>query len=423
MIINQWISEVMDITTAFLHGEMEEEVYMTVPEGLDLVEEGWDVNDDCVELMQTIYGTRQAARQYWKYFMAHMQQKGYKRTHADPCLLMKRDNNGTCIICVYVDDCLITGDKRAVEQAKLDIKSKFDVRELGPVDEYIGCNIKKIDDSKIKLEQPDMIKKIKKEFGKDVEHMRPSETPMGPGIAVQRPTEADELISKEDQTRYRSAVGMLLYLVKHSRPDLSNAVRELTKVMDGATKEHVKLLHRVINFVILTEDRGLIMEPKKSAMAIVEAMSNSDFAGDKDNRRSITGYLIKLYGCVIAWKSKQQGGVCLSSSEAEYYAISEATTELLFIKNVLTFLEVEFEVPMILQADNNGAIFLANNASSGGRTKHVDTRVHFIRDLVQEEKTLKINYVNTEENESDTFTKNTDNGTFWKHTSKYMTDE
>lgn len=423
-LIYNWVSEVVDITTAFLYGEMDVEVYMDVPEGIEEIEDGWNREEDVAELLRTIYGTKQAARQYWKYFITYMKSKGFKTSHVDPCLLIKKDENGTCIICVYVDDCLFIGDKKAVKAAKETVKSKFEVRELGAIDEYIGCNIKHLKNKRFKLEQPDMINKIEKQFGEDVQSMKPVETPMGPGIGIQRPTEEDKKLSKEEQTRYRSAVGMLLYLVKHSRPDLSNAVRELTKVMDGATKEHERLMRRVIKFVLQTPNRGLVMEPIITDKLMIEALSDSDYAGDKDNRRSITGYIIKLCNCVIAWKSKQQGGVCLSSSEAEYYAMSEAATEMIFVKNILEFLEEDVKMPMVLEADNQGAIFLANNTSSGSRTKHIDTRVHFVRDLVQaEDQTLQVKYVNTNDNGSDTFTKNTDNGTFWKHTSVYMIDE
>ena len=111
----------------------------------------------------------------------------------------------------------------------------------------------------------------------------------------------------------------------------------------------------------------------------------------------------------------------LSSSEAEYYAISEVASELLFVKQVLDFLEVQVDMPMTIRVDNNGAIYLANNAYSGGRTKHVDTRIHFVRDLIQgDEKVLETKFVKSAENKSDTFTKNTSNDLFWKHTSTYM---
>lgn len=212
---------------------------------------------------------------------------------------------------------------------------------------------------------------------------------------------------------------MLLYLVKHSRPDLSNAVRELTKVMDGATVEHMKLALKCVQFVLNTRNRGLYMEPSNTFK--IEAYVDSDFAGDQDTRRSITGYLIYFCGVVIAWKSKQQGGVTLSSSEAEYYAISEVATELLFVKQIAEFLRVNLQLPMIVRVDNNGAIYLANNSTSGTRTKHVDTRVHFVRDLTQAEpKVLEPQFVPSADNQSDTYTKNVTSDLFFKHTSHYM---
>ncbi|KAG7336872.1 reverse transcriptase RNA-dependent DNA polymerase, partial [Nitzschia inconspicua] len=419
MMINGWENEVVDITTAFLHGDMEEEVYMKCPDGIDLIEEGWNLDNDCVELLQTIYGTKQAARQYWKKFMYFMKEKGFERTHAEPCLLKRIDSNGTVVICVYVDDCLLTGDRKAINAAMVDIESAFETRRLGPLEEYIGCSVIEQHDGSKKLIQPDMIKKIEKEFGDAVSYLKNMKVPMASGINVIRPTEDDPLLSPEDQKDYRSAVGMLLYLVKHSRPDLSNSVRELSKVMDGATDEHVTILHRVIKFVIDTKNRGVLIKPDKNRGVI--AYCDSDFAGDMGNRRSITGFLIYLFGVPISWKSKQQGGVTLSSSEAEYYAISEVSMELKFIKMVMDFLDIDPGIPMKVYVDNIGAIHLANNASSGSRTKHIDTRLHFVRELTQgDDKIIDIEFVRSEENQSDTFTKNTSNDTFWRLTSKYM---
>ena len=423
MLIFGWETDVVDVTTAFLLGKMEEEVYMTVPEGLELVEDGWDIDEDCVQLLQTIYGTKQASRQYWKHFMSKMKKKGFMISLIDPCLLMRKDNNGTVIIGVYVDDCLFVGDRKAVDAAKNEVAKMFEVRKLGPLDEYIGCTVKRIDKNKLGLIQPDMINKLDKDFGPEVKNVREAETPMGPGVSVERPKENDEKLSKAAQKRYRSAVGMLLYLVKHSRPDLSNAVRELAKVMDGATVKHEHMMRRVVKYVLATRKRGVIFKIHDVGSISVEALCDSDYGGDKDNRRSVTGYIIFLCGCPIVWKSKQQGGVTLSSSEAEYYAISEVAAELLFVKQILEFLEVDFKMPMKIRVDNNGAIYLANNASSGNRTKHVDTRVHFVRELIQSEpKVVDTEFVKSEDNTSDTFTKNVTNELFWKHTGGYMNE-
>jgi len=208
MIAKDLANEVLDVTTAFLHGDMEEEVYMKCPEGIDLIEEGWDREEDCTELLQTIYGTKQAARQYWKKFMKIMEDKGFKRTHAEPCLLRRSDHNGTVVICVYVDDCLLTGDRKAIEAAMKDIESEFETRRLGPLDEYIGCSLVDLPDGSKKLVQPDMVKKLDKGFGDAVAEVRDTSTPMGPGVTVERPTEEDQVLDPEVQKVYRSGVGM-----------------------------------------------------------------------------------------------------------------------------------------------------------------------------------------------------------------------
>jgi hypothetical protein len=133
--------------------------------------------------------------------------------------------------------------------------------------------------------------------------------------------------------------------------------------------------------------------------------------------------VILLHNVLVAWKSKQQGGVTLSSSEAEYYAISEVAMELKFLKMILDFLDIDPGGRITVYADNIGAIHLANNSSSGIRTKHIDTRLHFVRELTQgDRKILDIEFVRSEENMSDTFTKNTSQEVFLRHTSKYMID-
>jgi hypothetical protein len=132
---------------------------------------------------------------------------------------------------------------------------------------------------------------------------------------------------------YRSGVGMLLYLIKHSRPDISNATWELAKVMNGAGEAHLKMLFRTFKYVVDTKNRALYMKPDKynCEKVIIKGVSDSDYAGDKDMRRSVSGYLVYVNGVLISWKSRGQKSVTLSSTEAEYVALSEMCTELVFI--------------------------------------------------------------------------------------------
>jgi hypothetical protein len=149
-----------------------------------------------------------------------------------------------------------------------------------------------------------------------------------------RSKKGDNVLSPKDQTKYRSGVGMLLYLVKHSRPDDSNAVRELTKVLDGSTNAHWKSLICTIKFVLDTKLYALRLSPftKKYGSLFLHGYSDSEFAGDRDTRKTVFGFFTFLCGAPISWKSKACLSVTLSSTEAEYYAGSETSKEMMFIK-------------------------------------------------------------------------------------------
>ena len=221
------------------------------------------------------------------------------------------------------------------------------------------------------------------------------------------------------QSTYQSGVGILLWLMKHSRPDIANSVREASKVMDGATMSHWKYLMRIIKYVIDTNNYTLCHRVKYGEEAIIEGYCDSDYAGDKDTRRSVTGYAIYLNGCLIAWKSKSQRSVTLSSSEAEYVSISEIAQDLLFVKQNLEFADRTIRYTIIVHVDNIGAIYMAKNGSSSNQTKHVNTRYHFVRELI-EEGIMKIEFVKLENNNSDIFTKNLGQELFKKHSNFFM---
>jgi hypothetical protein len=217
---------------------------------------------------------------------------------------------------------------------------------------------------------------------------------------------------------------MLLYLVKYSRPDIANGVRELSKVMDGATLCHLKNLMRMVKYVTDTPMKCLVMD--KSKLGNMEkwsmvAFCDSDYAGDRDKRVSVTGFIIYISNVPVSWRSKAQRGVTLSSSEAEYVAVSEVCAEVLFIKQVLEFLGVQVVLPIEIMVDNIGAIFLANNYTMSQRTRHIDIRYHFVREYI-EDGTVIIKFVRSEDNDADIFTKNLGTQLYHKHSSKFMDD-
>jgi hypothetical protein len=322
-----------------------------------------------------------------------------------------------------VDDALMIGDAKAIDKTVNQLRSKVTLKEVGELQEYVGCTIiKNRNQERLIMCQPDLLNKLEKTFKNEIKNMRVFKTPTIPGEIILKTTDEDEIVDKSTHRMFRSGVGMLLYLIKYSRPDIGNAVREIAKVMDGPTEPQVKSLYRLIKYVLDTKNHGLIMnpsEPQEKNSWIMSAYCDSDYAGDKDGRKSVPGFVIYIQSCLISWKSRKQKCVTLSSSEAEYVAISEVCAEIVFLKQVLEFMKIQLKLPIIVNVDNVGAIYLANNAVSGSRMKHVDIRYHFVRDLI-EEGIIEISFVKSAENISDVFTKNLGEELFKKHIKKFM---
>jgi hypothetical protein len=194
--------------------------------------------------------------------------------------------------------------------------------------------------------------------------------------------------------------------------------------MDGATPAAYKELKRVLQFVVNTKEYGLLIEPKwqdKNKWNLV-VYTDSDWAGDKENRHSVTVYIMFLMGVPVMWKSRLQRTVALSSTEAEYYAISETAKEIKFIAQILQSLGIQVDLPIIVNVDNVGAIFMVENVTATSRTRHVDARYHYVREFI-EEGFLKIIFVKSEDNKADGFTKNMKMDLYEKHSGTYLVEK
>jgi hypothetical protein len=194
--------------------------------------------------------------------------------------------------------------------------------------------------------------------------------------------------------------------------------------MDGATPEAFKELKRVLQFVVNTKEYGLLIEPKweNNNKWNLVVYTDSDWAGDKDNRHSVTGYIMLLMGVPVMWKSRLQRTVALSSTEAKYYAVSETAKEIKFIYQILESIGIKMELPIIVKVDNVGAIFMAENVTATKLTRHVDARYHYVREFI-EEGFMKIIFVNSDENKADGFTKNMKTEFYEKHSESYLIEK
>jgi hypothetical protein len=193
--------------------------------------------------------------------------------------------------------------------------------------------------------------------------------------------------------------------------------------MDSATWGAYNELLRVIKFVIDTKTFGLKVQPKldNNLGWDLQIFCHRDWAGDLETRVSVTGFIIYLLNVPICWRSKSQKGVTLSSTEAKYVAISEAVKELKFIYYLLSDLHIKVNLPIVVKTDNIGAIFMSENALTGFRTWHMDTRYHFTREFI-EDVFIKVKFVRSVENDSDLFTKNVNQELYVKHRKIFLED-
>ena len=260
---------------------------------------------------------------------------------------------------------------------------------------------------------PKMIKEIEEKYTATTgKAAKAAATPGYPGTTLSKNT--GETVKLDE---YRSIVGKLMYFMTKIAPEICNAVRELSSHMTNPGVSHWKALERCVGYLTSSVYDGLIFRKPRELRSISEC--DSDYGKDENDRKSISGRINTLGGMITNWSSKKQSTVSLSSTEAEYQALSECAQESMFTKNLVMELTGE-DNRAIIYEDNLGAIYLAKNHQVSGRTKHIDIRHHWLRDL-QASKKIDIRYVRSENNSADIMTKNTAKDLYQKHTEAVRT--
>jgi hypothetical protein len=363
----------------------------------------------------------QSARHFFKKFVSILKKIGFVPSEADPCLMIKKCNLGLVYMVMYIDDCYCNGNEAAINDSiKGIVKNGLNVTVKDDLEDYLSCEITfNKTRTRAWLGQPHLIKKLEKKFGKMVKGLMKYQTPGTPHTGIVRPKEGALLVEEELQELYRSGVGNAPVPSKALETGYCECSPRVVEVHDWRQCSGVHRAHACHQVVFDTREYGLKLAPKWEDAMLWELRiySDSDWAGDKDNRKSITGFIIFLLGAPILWRSNAQASVALSSTEAELYALSEAAKEIKFIVQVLISLGIPVKLPVIVRVDNVGAIFMSENSSTSSRTKHVDTRYHFVREFV-EEGFVKIIFVRSEDNNSDPFIKITPGNIYEEHTAK-----
>ena len=218
---------------------------------------------------------------------------------------------------------------------------------------------------------------------------------------------------------YQSLIGALLWLSTATRPDIAYATNQLARYLTNPGHSHFVAAKRVLRYLKGTQELGLRYSRSEFNGNVLTAYCDSDFAGDPDDRRSVTGYIMFLNGGPVVWSSKRQPIVSVSSSEAEFYAASLASLDVLFYRRLLADLGFEQTSPTIMWEDNAACIYMSQKEGILNSAKHIDLRVHRIRELVRD-RVVVLTKVATLDQVADAFTKSLNPQLFCKHRSMFM---
>jgi hypothetical protein len=387
-----WKLHQMDVKTAFLNGEVEEEVYIEQPEGFIL----HNKRSHVCKLKKALYGLKQAPRAWYGRIDSFLQSLGFTKSIADPNLYIKVIQNHPVLLVLYVDDLFLTGEEDLIAQTKRELSKEFEMKDLGLMHYFLGLEVWQ-KPGEIFLTQSKYAIDILRRFGMmDCKSMT---TPMISNLKKLQ----DQVTGSdpEDPTMYRQIIGSLMYLV-HTRPDICYAVNALSQFMCEPKHIHMVAVKHILRYVRGTIAYGL--RYTSSGGVMLHGFTDSDWMGSVVDRKSTSGYCFSLGSAMISWSSRKQGSIAQSTAEAEYIAASAASREAVWLRKLLSDLfRTELE-PTVIHCDNQSCIKLTENPVFHDRSKHIEMRYHYIRDMIQR-KVLSLQYVPTAEQTADIFTK------------------
>ena len=372
--LSDWKLFQFDVKNAFLHGELEEEVYMAPPLGYFLKKNN---TSDVCHLRKSIYGLKQSPRAWFRKFSKTMLSTGYAQSEGDHTLFIKHGKEvKLAILIVYVDDIVVTGnDVAEIQNLKKHLASLFDIKALGLLSYFLGIEVA-YSASGIVLSQHKYIIDVLKDRGKL--DCRPAVTPVDVNVKLKaKQHEKDFPVNK---TSFQRLIGRLLYL-NHTRPDLAVAVNSLSQFMNDSRESHQGAADRILAYLKGSIGQGSLF--KKGSEPSIVIYIDSDYAGSSDDSRSTSGYCSFIGGNLITW-SKKQKEVSLSSAESELRAIKKGVSEGMWIKDILQDLCLLPSEGMTLYLDSKSAIAMAKNPVQHERTKHAWVAWHYIKQSIEE---------------------------------------
>ena len=408
-----------DIKSAYLLAKLDEEIYMDIPEGLTLE---YDTGRKVCKLLKGLYGLKPSGRMWNQEWDRHLVGTcGFTRRKDHHAVYLKAGENGDyCWVLIWVDNVLWIGPWDMVDEAKSQLAKQFPVTDMGTAHFFLGIEIiRKRNSHQISLNQFAYIQKILERFHHTDAHT--VSTPLKPGSKLLEADTTNSGKKEVDETEYQSMIGSLMYLMLCTRQDIAFAVGALSRNNNSPRVGHWTAAKHLIRYVIKTPHLGLTLGPFENRDLHPILYSDADWAGDLDTRKSTGGYICLLARSAVSWSSKRQQTVTLSSTEAEYMALTQATKEAIWVSRFLAELQgisqnSENPIPnptdpatcthkTRIYIDNQGSIALAHNPEFHARTKHIAIPEHYVREKVDTGE-IELVYLHTGDMIADCLTKN-----------------
>lgn len=385
----------IDAVGAFLNGIPDETLYIKPPMGYQCKSSNQNI---VLKLKKSLYGLKQSPRCWYKQLKDFFVSVKFNPSKVDPCFFISSEPGWNCGVYVHVDDMSIMGQD--TQRFKTLINQRFEMEDLGECTFFLGMTLKRDRPNRtISLYQDKYIEAMLVETG--IDDCWSTSTPMIPNTHLVPATETELTEFAASGENYRRAVGLLNYLVLCTRPDLALVASQLAQFLDKPGTLHWAAFKRVLRYLKHTQHVGLKLGGEKP---ILEAYSDSDYAGCPYTRRSVTGYCMIVGGGCVSWRARKQTTVATSSTEAEYRAAYEAIQEIVWLRQLLSDFGYAQDGPTTLKCDNQGALALSKNPLYQSWSKHFDIIFHWIREKV-DMLTIKPVYVSTEAMLADFLTK------------------
>jgi len=406
-----------DVSTAFLHASLKEEVFVAQPPGHVIAgKEGW-----VYRLKKAMYGLRNAPKAWGDFFQAQLSEQGFVQSQQDECLWTLTAGESVIHILYHVDDSLVVSNDEVLRDVVMTALGKrLKLRDEGPPKLFLGVTITRNEDGSFNLDNRHYIEKIARRFNID-EDAKPVLTP-----AIYNHIFTDDDLPKTAEEKkeaaqlpFQALVGSLIYAVI-IRFDVAEALSDVARFMNVWGVKHFKAAVRILRYLYSTRDRCLSLAPKAKENLVLSAYSDATWMdsretpGVDDKYKNQYGYCTFVDNCLISWKSKRQKSRAGSSMESEFYAADECAREVVWLRRLLAELGMPQEGPTVIYEDNKACISYSKNNTNHDRTKHIDNRAYQLRDFVKSGN-IKLVHVCTTDQLADMFTKHQLQHTFIRH--------